>query len=89
MQPEKLEDWKKSSIHPLLLQLQFHDVRQKKVRYDVRKIGNFCCCKKTKKTDLLVAKLRKFTKYEGHGSSKFDRNRCRDRQTVFGNQNSI
>ena len=45
--------------------------------------------KNEKKTDLLVAKLRKFTKYEGHGSSKFDRNRCRDRQTVFGNQNSI
>ena len=45
--------------------------------------------KNRKKTDLLVAKLRKFTKYEGHGSSKFDRNRCRDRQTVFGNQNSI
>ena len=44
---------------------------------------------KNEKNLMLVAKLRKFTKYEGHGSSKFDRNRCRDRQTVFGNQNSI
>ena len=33
-----------------------------------------------KKPDLLVAKLR-IQLIEGHGSSKFDRNRCRDRQT--------
>ena len=39
MQPEKLEDWKKSSIHPLLLQFQLHDIRQKKVRYMTSEIS--------------------------------------------------
>ena len=48
LQPEKLEDWKKSSIHSLLLQY-FTIFDKKNVRYDVRKIGNFCCCKKRKK----------------------------------------
>ena len=39
MQPEKLEDWKKSSIHPLLLQFQLQNIRQKKVRYMTSEIS--------------------------------------------------
>ena len=78
MRPEKLEDY-----------VRLHDIRQKMFDMTSKNRQLLLLQKNTKKTDLLVAKLRKFTKYEGHGSSKFDRNRCRDRQTVFGNQNSI
>ena len=78
MQPEKIEDWKKSLIHPPFITFTISRYSTKKARYMTsEKSATSVVAKKLKKNDLLVAKLRKFTKYEGHGSSKFDRNRSR------------
>ena len=57
MQPEKLEEWKISLIHPLLLQLQFHDIRQKNVRYDVQKSATFLLLQKNEKNLLVGCKI--------------------------------